>query len=665
MLLGSLALWVVCGSAGAQAVADFPPLNSALAEGKPPTSVEDLRMVQARLQAIVAQASRCTVSLQSRGAFGSGVIVSSEGLVLTVAHVIGKPDRRVRVRFADGRVVRGVSLGVHLELDAGLVQLEEPGPWPHLEISKQRARVGQWCGALGHPGGIDLARGPVFRWGRILSEDEFIRTDCPLIGGDSGGPLLDLQGKVIGIHSRIGTSLTNNLHVPVSVYQDNWKGLVSGKTWQSRAFIGVRGVAAEGLAEVEFVHPDSPADAVGLRAGDVVQRFDGMRVRDFPDLMQMVRDHQPGETVRMRIQRSTETLDVDITIGKRASSESAAPRAPWTRRWSHARRVGSNHQLVRKSFQPVVAPANPFTVRIKADGEQVAFGTLVDPSGLVLTKKSELPRTALVCQVPDHGEFRATTIAADSDWDFALLQLAKVRQRLPSWNWKSALPLADRANGSAPASGTIVAIPSGFGDFPSMVGVISATPRTIERDTAVLGIIIEDTPDGILVVRVLPSSGADLAGVSDGDLVQRVNQTRVTRQRELINVVRQLEPGESVELEVLRDGDALRVHPILGRQQEVALAASGQLSLGGSLSRRRSGFPEVLQHDCVLRANQCGGPLLDIDGRVLGINLARAGRVTSYAAPARAVAQVLPSLLPASAREAPVSPESPSGASQP
>src|SRR5205807_4246056 len=93
-----------------------------------------------------------------------------------------------------------------------------------------------WCVVTGHPGGFRPGRSPVVRVGRILelnltSPRAYLRTDCTLVGGDSGGPLFDMHGRVIGIHSRIGGSITANLHVPVDTYRETWDRLVKGERW--------------------------------------------------------------------------------------------------------------------------------------------------------------------------------------------------------------------------------------------------------------------------------------------------------------------------------------------------------------------------------------------------------------------------------------------------
>src|ERR1700758_5501580 len=107
---------------------------------------------------------------------------------------------------------------------------------------------GQWVVSIGHPGGFRPNRTPVVRLGRVLEANaNLIQTDCTLVGGDSGGPLFDMDGKVIGIHSRIGPAITANLHVPVNTYRDTWDDLANGETLggpvrprTGQAYMGVR-----------------------------------------------------------------------------------------------------------------------------------------------------------------------------------------------------------------------------------------------------------------------------------------------------------------------------------------------------------------------------------------------------------------------------------------
>ena len=315
-----LAVSLLFGSAAAeQAVIPKPPkVLRNIFKGTPPKDLADLKAMQDHVLKLAKAVRACTVSIQDGMAHGSGVIINDQGYVLTVAHVVGKPGKPVTVRFSDGKIAHGHSLGMHLELDAGLIKLHGNGPWPHLDMAENdRIVAGQWCAAAGHPGGHDLARGAVFRVGRILTVNDFIRTDCQLVGGDSGGPLVNMYGQVIGIHSRIGISVVNNLHVPISIYQRNWDDLVDGKLWQSRSFIGLRGAKNVDRATVAKVHPGSPAESAGLQVGDIVTRFDGYRIHEFRELVRLVREQQPGETVTLQYERNGKKKNVEVTIAVR------------------------------------------------------------------------------------------------------------------------------------------------------------------------------------------------------------------------------------------------------------------------------------------------------------------------------------------------------------
>ena len=171
--------------------------------------------------------------MQVGRANGSGVIVSEDGYILTAAHVAGEPNREAIVVLSNGDQVRGVTLGLNEILDAGMIKITEQGKWKFAQLGdSSKVRAGQWCLATGHPGGYDPDRAPVLRMGRIIKvRKEAIITDCTLVGGDSGGPLFDINGRVIAVHSRIGKNLAVNVHVPVERYRKYWDRLAKGDAW--------------------------------------------------------------------------------------------------------------------------------------------------------------------------------------------------------------------------------------------------------------------------------------------------------------------------------------------------------------------------------------------------------------------------------------------------
>jgi serine protease Do len=137
-------------------------------------------------------------------------------------------------------------------------------------------KLGDWCYALGHPGGWDAARGPVLRVGKIVKiTSNMLQSDCVLMGGDSGGALFDLSGQLIGIHSRIWQGLDQNLHVSMAPFLRSWDAMKKGeviKVWArgSGGWIGLSTLAENGSLQIQAVAPDSPALKAGLKVGDVI-----------------------------------------------------------------------------------------------------------------------------------------------------------------------------------------------------------------------------------------------------------------------------------------------------------------------------------------------------------------------------------------------------------
>lgn len=264
-----------------------------------------------------------TVAVRIGPTQGSGVIIDKQGRVLTAAHVAGAPGREVSFILNDGRTVRGKTLGTNHELDAGLMQITDEGDWPVAAVGvSDTLKVGQWCLSTGHPGGYQTGRKPVLRMGRILHANEsIVASDCTLVGGDSGGPLFDMEGRVIGIHSRIGGSLSTNIHVPIGVFRENWDRLAKGESWGKTSpdgpYIGVVGDRSAENARISEVNRGGPADTAGMKAGDVVIRFANRPISDFDSLINAVRSTPPGDRVKIQVDRAGRSIELEVTVGER------------------------------------------------------------------------------------------------------------------------------------------------------------------------------------------------------------------------------------------------------------------------------------------------------------------------------------------------------------
>ncbi len=301
-------------------------LQGLLERGGVPNSVDQLRELERQQRRVAAAAVDCTVSVKIGPAQGCGVIISESGYILTAAHVAMKPGKNAQIMLSDGRVVRATSLGMNRNVDAGLIKInpEQNGgkPWPHATLGSSEDLVpGMWCVATGHPGGYDLSRGPVTRIGRILAvRPSAIVTDCALIGGDSGGPLFDISGRLIAVHSRIGNDVSDNLHVPIDHYETSWKRMQQSDAWGFlpgfKPVLGVTGSKSAPQAVIEFVRNGSPADTAGLRPGDVITEFGDTIISNFESLRLAVADTMPGERVRMVIQREGKDKYLTVEIGR-------------------------------------------------------------------------------------------------------------------------------------------------------------------------------------------------------------------------------------------------------------------------------------------------------------------------------------------------------------
>jgi len=291
-----------------------------------PENKEDLSAIQHRLQELLPKAKKGLVAIEANDGAGSGVIISAKGLILTAAHVIGKTGKKVKVRFANGKRASAISLGGSELSDAGMLKIIDEGPWPFVNMAENRSsQIGDWCFGLGHPGGFDAKRGIVVRIGRIIGKkDETMQTDSRLLGGDSGGPLFDFQGKVIAIHSRISQKPDQNFHVPIESFQANWdffknQDLLTFNEIEKGGFLGVACEEEEDGLLVKSIVPDSAAADAGLQAGDVLVKVDDQTVNNREKLTILISSKKPNEEVSIEYKRENTTNRIQLKLGIRSN----------------------------------------------------------------------------------------------------------------------------------------------------------------------------------------------------------------------------------------------------------------------------------------------------------------------------------------------------------
>jgi serine protease Do len=293
-----------------------------------------------------------------------------------------------------------------------------------------------------------------------------------------------------------------------------------------------------------------------------------------------------------------------------------------------------SHAKVLAAFRDVVKDSTHSTVRIFADGKKAALGAVVDSQGFVVTKASEL-KGKLECQLQDGRRVSADLVGKDPSVDLALLKIEATK--LPSIVW------ADSPDASV---GSWLITP-GLEVDPVAIGVVSVGARKIVAPSGALGVQLDPKDDVARIERVMPDSAAERAGMQNGDTVLKVNGKDIKGRQSLIETVRAFMPGERIELVIKRGEKEITMTVTLGNLAQLFHGnerAEFQNNLGGQLSERRAGFALAIQHDSVLKPYECGGPIVDLDGKCLGINIARAGRVESYAIPSALVREVVDKL---------------------
>jgi serine protease Do len=274
--------------------------------------------------------------------FGSGFLITSDGYIITNAHLVEQAPDEIVVRLSDRREFKAELVGSDPVSDIALVKIPASG-LPRVRIGDSRKlQPGQWVAAIGSPFGLErsVTAGIVSATGRMLPEEgyvPFIQTDVAVNPGNSGGPLFDLQGEVIGVNSVIysasGGFVGVSFAVPIEVAMDVVRELrAHGRVTRGR--IGVRlqemtsDLAAalkvprgEGALLLDILR-DGPAERAGLHAGDVIVRFGGKPVRSHGDMMRLASEAQPGEMVLTEFIRGGERQRVYLTVEEARSTAS-------------------------------------------------------------------------------------------------------------------------------------------------------------------------------------------------------------------------------------------------------------------------------------------------------------------------------------------------------
>jgi serine protease Do len=310
---------------------------------------------------------------------------------------------------------------------------------------------------------------------------------------------------------------------------------------------------------------------------------------------------------------------------------------------AHAQRdkfLRTNPKFI-ETFREVVAKPSVSTVRIVCDGKDTALGIIVGADGWVLTKANDL-KMPIVCRLKDKREFPATVAGVHKGHDLAMLKIDAT----------DLVPVVFTPSKGVDAGSWVAC--AGVNEDPVAVGVVSVSTRTVinkgpaytidNTKAGFLGIVLKDGEDGVFIEDVQVNSPASEAGLKADDVILALGQKTVKDVETFMTEMAKTRPGDVVTLKIRRDEEDREVKATLRKRPANMSRGDFQNKMGSELSTRRSGYGTILQHDSVVKPVDCGGPIVDLEGRVIGINICRAGRTESWAVPSEVLETVVADL---------------------
>ena len=264
------------------------------------------------------------------------------------------------------------------------------------------------------------------------------------------------------------------------------------------------------------------------------------------------------------------------------------------------------------------------TVRLTRNDKLIAMGAIVSPTGHVLTKASSCVG-AREATLKTGETFSLRIKKRNEELDLALYQMISDRNDFHPVVWKE-------DNASSDVSWVL----SAFTELNEIrVGITSGKSREIGREGGVMGVMLgSEDNTGILITDVVPQAAADKSGVRVGDIIQKVDGRAVRKRDHIVNIVGKKDPGDVVLLQVLRKKAEMQLRVTLGHRSVTFDMFNRNMQMSGPVSKRKDNFPLILQHDLPLPREAMGGPVFNLEGNCIGINIARVDRVTVFTLPA-------------------------------
>jgi serine protease Do len=510
----------------------------------------------------------------------SGVVVSADGVILSAAHVV-MTGNTYKVMFANGLecVARGLGRITlppdHMVPDAAMLKITTKGSWPFAEMGwSSSLKAGQPCISIAYPESVEQ-RKPNLRFGKISTlknEYGFLQSTCIMEPGDSGGPLFDLLGRLIGIHSGIRIPEDINYEVPVDTYRKYWSALNQSKDYQSL-----------------------PSDSVPIGKDSLKSRLSAVPVFASTNNDLAKTTHKLSATcikimsgIAGKEQQIAGTIisTKDLVTQKKNAVSAAAIKS-----------LNFSAETVIISKSSMVGE-NPFAV---------------NTSGLTisLTIISRNPADDLVLLLPDKNLDGGIVLPRDVTDSVSISQLGKF---LVS-------PMVDTVARTGVLGSLLINLPN----FTSY-GFLGASTQ------------LKD--DKLVIKSVMPNSAAELGGLKTGDTITDVKGLMVQDELDFVKAIGKYQAGDTVILAgISGDKDFVKKAVLQYPPQKTGSHPAG-LFYGGK-SIKRDGFNNVFTQDATVRPTECGGPVFDMNGNFVGINIARFSRTSTIIMPAKRIINYL------------------------
>ena len=422
----------------------------------------------------------------------------------------------------------------------------------------------------------------------IKNSKGFLASDSTVVFGDSGGPSFDLDGRIVGIHSHISQSISMNLDAPTSAAKASWDRMLKGENWGKLGTLD--GADAEQMLRDLLEKQGVPREELkGVKLADLQKRIKEKNITSLMD-----------EKDRRKL-----AAQIDELVAGHAKGAAAAEAATF------------NLRDGKKPRAPL------------------ARATGVRAGGWLITKASEVMDAAeLQCEIKG-AWLPVDVVRVWEDHDIALIKVDA--KDIPVVNW---------ATGPAPEVGTFIVAVSPTGTKPAALGVVSVAMRSLQtRGQGFLGVTLDNDETGFKVRDVIAGTAAVRAGVQKNDRIIEVDGKKPDSVVAFAHVIASHKAGEKVQLKLQRGNDTQTKDIQLadrGSQSGIFRpGAGGRFSFGSTVNRRMGDFPSVIQTDLTVSAHQVGGPVADIDGNVIGIVIARSGRVETMVIPSETISRLL------------------------